>query len=449
MPRTATRCWYRVLPKSINSLVLVQDAVTKGLPKVFLVTAAREPAATDVGLSAGRRQPIEIKALPVIPELSPQCRSAGNGRSYSLHGVLMLKRNSTVLELQFTEREGAQRKLSITGEGTAGIDFVPLGLEALRRYLSTGMWDVELRNLRVDAQGSIGPEPVFGNAVASMTSDPRNALFGLVEGGWLPVPFMQAGVLLLDSCVAGKFADTGPPNNEKSDAHLLDISTKQICPLLAAFEGGLRKVPTFHDFSTRSKVLTRKLKTGLPSCEVTSLAEVDLRAMYSFLVEQRRNYPDHTEFLTQAFPLMAHRVADSHLSGMDAELQALAAKYHVPQKSFLFLLALDCLYDEGTVLKPLQRPGRLVLKPKKVHSDGNLYNALFDVYQMEVLCVMLAIKATQRAAACTKDHGLAQAWAMLRPRGMRWKDDQITFEVSRDWFANRMSTQRRDELFNS
>ena len=115
----------------------------------------------------------------------------------------------------------------------------------------------------------------------------------------------------------------------------------------------------------------------------------------------------------------------------------------------LYLLVVDCLYDDGPVKKAEQRPGRLVLKPKKVFTDRELFNGLCDVMNMELLCKAHMVCEAERPVLCTMDHGMAQAWAMFGPYDMRFEDGKPAFHIGMDdSFAIRMSPQRRHRFFS-
>jgi hypothetical protein len=93
----------------------------------------------------------------------------------------------------------------------------------------------------------------------------------------------------------------------------------------------------------------------------------------------------------------------------------------------------------------MQRPGRLVLKPKKQFTATGIHNAMSDVMHMQRLCLAHVVKPGERPVLCTMDHGLAQAWAMLGPHSMRHEATTMTVSLRLDeTFALRLRGSDRD-----
>lgn len=270
-------------------------------------------------------------------------------------------------------------------------------------------------------------------------------VFALVPGGWLPAAVCESTLLLPDANLAGSFsllddeASRLRAMSGLADVPLLSMGTNLISAALAAFESGQGKFPSHSEFADRMKTIALRLQRGFPGRQVVFPNHDVIDAAFAVLQEELPAYKRNAAYLAHAFPLLSLRIDDAMLSRRHRELDALAARFGVPQASFVHLLAVDCLYDEGPRPKKEQRPGRLVLKPKKDFKDADLYNALTDVMHMERLCKTYSVKMGERPVLCTMDHGLVQAWAMLGPRGIRLEAGKATVNIRvDDSFATRL-----------
>lgn len=300
-----------------------------------------------------------------------------------------------------------------------------------------------------------GPEHQLNNQPAniSFVFEPKHkpVIFGLVPEGWLPAGLVQANLLLPDSNIAGKFslfkAEQAAFQKEPS-LRLLHLGTQAVHPLLAAMEGGQRRFMGRDELQVRARQVAERLCAGFPDTEVVSPDELRLEGIWGLLEDYRQDYPKRSAFLKSVLPLLLHRVSESQLPARLDEVTDRARRNSVPLGSFLHLVVVDCLCDEGPVPKNQQHPGRLLLKPKEHPTDQDLYNALFDILQLELLCAAQALYTPTRVALCTMDKGLAGAWAMLRPYEAQVQGRALHYRYRpENSFAVRLTGESREQLF--
>lgn len=339
--------------------------------------------------------------------------------------------------------------------GHGFLKWEPHGVTEFRESIVS---DMPLTMLIHDADTSvIGPVTNFsGETDVEFIWPPSFAIkvFALVPGGWLPAAVCESTLLLPDANLAGSFsllddeASRLRAMSGLADVPLLSMGTNLISAALAAFESGQGKFPSHSEFADGIKTIALRLQRGFPGRQVVFPNQDVVDAAFAVLQEELPAYKRNAAYLAHAFPLLSLRIDDAMLSRRHRELDALAARFGVPQTSFVHLLAVDCLYDEGPRTKSEQRPGRLVLKPKKDFKDADLFNALTDVMHMERLCKAHLLKMGGRPVLCTIDHGLVQAWSMLGPRGIRIEAGNPTVDLRvDDSFATRLRQDERQAFF--
>lgn len=348
------------------------------------------------------------------------------------------------LILRFETDDG--RTADVHG-GCGFLNWEPLGVTEFRDSIISGK-PLPLRICKAQTSVVGGETDFSGASNVEFSWHPSFSLkvFALIPGGWLPAALCESTLLLPDANLAGKFslledeasrlrAATG-----LTDVPLLEMGTNRISAAFAAFETGSGKPPSYAEYKDKIKNIAQRLRRGFPSREVVFPNQAVISAAFAAFQEELPAYERSAAYLAQVFPLISHKVADAALTSRLEKLDALAAQFGVHRTSFVHLLAVDCVFDEGPVLKKYQRPGRLVLKPKKTFTDADLFNALSDVFHMDRLCKAHLVRTGEHPVLCTMDYGLAQAWAMLGPRPIRSANGNLTvrFRVD-DSFAPRLS----------
>lgn len=350
-----------------------------------------------------------------------------------------------MLELQLIERGGENRQLIFTGSNGNGIDFEPLRLDALKRFRKTGDLSVTLRNATVREVTPSGPEISTVNGPIRWKNIPQDfRIVGLVEDGCLPVELVQTSLLLPDRNVLSRM----PRLYKAIDySHLLGRGTLNVSPMLAAFEGKNRRIPTSQEFKESYRFETSKLQANAPWVTTPQLSDGELLDTYEMLEDFREHHGFKVQFLSKVLPWLTKLIRHDALEATDLVFQELAHEYRVEQNSILFLLALDCLYDGGPARDDRQLPGRRVFKPSLTPSDGALHNALADVFLLEALMKLAALAPGSAVAGCTDDNGVAQAWAMFHPRLKRVTERSASFALALDELGPKMPSARRAALY--
>jgi hypothetical protein len=279
-------------------------------------------------------------------------------------------------------------------------------------------------------------------------------VFALVPGGWLPAAVCESTLLLPDANLAGSFsllddeASRLRAMSGLADVPLLSMGTNLVSAAFAAFEAGQGRLPTHSEFADRIKNIALRLQRGFPDRRVVFPNQAVIAAGFAALQDDVPLYKSNATYLAHAYPLISSRVEDAFLLRRHAQLDALAARFEMAKTSFVYFLTVDCLYDEGPRPKRERRPGRLVLKPKKLFKDADVFNALTDVMHMERLCKIHLVKEGERPVLCTMDHGLVQAWAMLGPYNIRRESGNLVVSLRMDHsFAPRLQPPAREAFF--
>ncbi|MGB4063336.1 MAG: hypothetical protein WBK19_05895 [Azonexus sp.] len=357
-----------------------------------------------------------------------------------------------MIQIKFVEEAGHE---AVVNAQKGELLVVPLGVNELRRYLLEG---APLPIVISGAEVALsGPEHNFdgqGDVSFCLLPKPLVKVFGLTEGGWLPVFLVQANYLLPDQNVAKKFPqfsrELARSNLLPDGLEHLDRAAKHIHPMLIAIEGNTRQFPSLAEMSDEVRQVAARLQQGMPNQSVFIPTDESILGAYRIVEERRQRYPRDAEFLTNAYPFLANRVKDANLVAVHDALERLADKLGLARSSFLYMLTLDCLYDNHPVKKEQESPGRAVLKPRVKVLNGDIYNALFDVWQMEFLIQIHRVPGTGKVAICTMDKGLAQAWAMFRPRNFEADERFTRISVSiPDEFALRMPPDRRNQVIDA
>jgi hypothetical protein len=356
------------------------------------------------------------------------------------------------LSIRFESSDG--HTVDVNG-GESFLKWKPLNLTKFREGILSG----QPLSLSIhDANTSvIGPETNFsGERDVEFLWRPPFAIrvFTLVPSGWLPAAFCESTLLLPDANLAGSFSLLDDEASKLravsglTEVSLLSMGTNRISATLAAFESGQGNFPSYGEFSARVKSIALRLQRGFPGRQVVFPNHDVVNAGYAVFQEEFPAYKRNAAYLARTFSFISHRVDDTMLPRRYAELDALAAQWGVSPTSFAHLLVVDCLYDEGPRPKREQRPGRLVLKPKKVFKDADLFNVLTDIMHMERLCKAHLMKKDERPVLCTMDHGLVQAWAMLGPHNIRLEGSNPSISLRLDdSFAFRLTEGARYAFF--
>lgn len=307
----------------------------------------------------------------------------------------------------------------------------PLGVSDIRALASTERASL---NLAFEANDPIidGVKSA-GRSKISSTIDfsEETKIFGLVSGGWLPLPFVTPQQFLVDRNVVIALRKI------RNGATFDDIASFQwwtkffeeggatFNPLPYAFESGFRRTPTIEEFKTSYGEGVSELNIAFPKCKIIDYDNRIFTAVYSQLRAFDARNSNELKFLLATCPIVSERKTGKAETAAFNVILALAKEAGIGQGSFALLAVLSCLY-ESTTGSPISI-GRLLLKPTQAYTEAAAYNALSDLRHIELAAAGQGCFKDREFALCTRDKGLALFWSALSIRAEIDSQNVITF----------------------
>lgn len=152
----------------------------------------------------------------------------------------------------------------------------------------------------------------------------------------------------------------------------------------------------------------------LSGAKVTAVGKVQRKALQSMLHENAEARGKATRLLMRACPAVIDRPKPAGRERRATEVLAMAAEEGVRPGSLVVLALLSCVYDQPSNHKVFT-PGRAVLKPKRSYTREDAFNALMDLWFLELLLNAAAISPDKLPVLYTRDAGLAAFWVGLNP----------------------------------
>lgn len=243
------------------------------------------------------------------------------------------------------------------------------------------------------------------------------SVYALINGGWLPPPFVNPPNLLADSNVIGFLGAIarGNPLPVVQEANwwfkLVTNPKLLINPLPYAFEGNQRRTPTFEELGQAYMEATKIIKELLPHANVVEFQDEHFRADYDLLAGATERDEKDTEFLIKAAPLVADSVSAAKLLAVETEILKIARSLGLePKSSLAVLTVLCCLYDNGQSGYPA---AKRIIKPRAGYTEANAYNALADLGALRLFLGAIALSRFaefESFAFCTFDQAIALLW---------------------------------------
>lgn len=301
-------------------------------------------------------------------------------------------------------------------------DVEPLSHAALSDYTQPeASFSLTLKNARIVGAETPSGQPYTAKMrIVSAAGEP---LYGLVESGWVPFPFMNGDIALVDRNVVSKIEElqTGQTRSEGmpvSPQFDLSFAGQMVSPLPYVLEGNLRKLQTHGELRSSLAQATKALRRVLPEAHIPPVDSVRLHGLHGLLEDKARFQRKASPFLSELCPSVAQPAGPRQQVDVERKVLRLARKRGISSTSFVVLAVLSCLYDHvsSDIHRKILKPGRAVLKPKKIYSEGDAYAALSDLLFLELLASMQAHGLAQRPVFYTHDLGLAAFWSALKPR---------------------------------
>lgn len=247
--------------------------------------------------------------------------------------------------------------------------------------------------------------------------------YALVRGGVLPLVYAQDHTLLLDrNIVTALRRDLD--NSWPID--FVDFSSTKINPLLAAFEGTDRRMPTYDSFVTEVRNIEQAVRRRMKSVKVTAFGDAALRVMYRFRESFADREAKEIDYLMYASQELVNRVGASCLGSKRDNLDREAACIGLPNPSLVRIAVLSKLYESNGGAGSDFGVGQKIVKFRPGYTRENAYNALADIRQLEFLAAGHGL--LNCLALITQDKGLALLWSGLGYRGS--SSDNISTTVS-------------------
>jgi hypothetical protein len=290
-----------------------------------------------------------------------------------------------------------------------------------------------------------------GTASFPITFRQPLTIYSLVEGGWLPPPFVLPANYLVDRNVIRTFVRIREDSSKRELApthwwlQSLEGFPILINPVLYASEGANQRTPSFQEFLSDLEEGSAEIKTFLPNAKLTEFAPKDYAAIYSVVTDSLERQKREVEFLLTTAPRVVDRVSRSHLLGVESQVLAAAKKLNLKAESLCVLAVLSCLYEkpDGSGFKA----ARGIIKPKKAYTSKKAYNAVSDLRALEFFLAALGMER-EPFSLCTCDKALAAFWCGLNAHSAKWETNSkfgCTISVNEQLFP-RLSPDELKEL---
>jgi hypothetical protein len=253
-------------------------------------------------------------------------------------------------------------------------------------------------------------------------------VYALVDGGWLPPPFVFPKQFFFDRNVIGHIQAI---NRGHSSANLDDVSfwltmmessDVFISPLLFAFESNLRRPPNLEEFKQSYEEAVPIIKTFFPNATVPTYTDEGYTDLYRLVEDVLARQDQETEYLMRAAPMIRQNVAPDDRRRVAGQLFELAGQVGIGYFSVPFLATISCLYEDYAVT-PYNAARRLLKLGGGDYTRETAYNALSDI---RGLIIYFAFRASVKDethepyAYCTADKP-----ALLFACGLNAFDDQF------------------------
>ena len=273
-----------------------------------------------------------------------------------------------------------------------------------------------------------------GTASFPITFRQPLTIFSLVEGGWLPPPFVLPANYLVDRNVIRELVRIreNSSNPEQSPTHWWLQAMEQfpllINPVLYAFEGCNQRMPSFEEFLSALDEGSAEIRSFFPSARLVEFEARHDEAVYSVVTDSMHRQKSEVEFLLATVPKVVDRVKTSRLEEVESQILDAAKNLKLKPQSLCVLAILSCLYEIPNSFKAARR----IIKPKKIYSPQMAYNAVSDLRALEFFLAGLGMQR-EPFSLCTCDKALAAFWCGLNANTAKWDTDgKFRFNVSID-----------------
>jgi hypothetical protein len=252
-------------------------------------------------------------------------------------------------------------------------------------------------------------------------------------GGWLPIQFTGASLILVDRCVtiaAQKLALNPDRTDMEADRWWLAALNRPgfaLNAILCAAEGWTASEPTYESFCAELRKATDNLVAQFPNAKVIRHDPQTLPAVYDTIAAIRERQLHGASFLRAIAPLLTNRVAANRVRKVERQLIEAAKANSLDLHSFVVLAGLSCLYEPQHGEHP--RIGRGVLKFTPSYTAEQMHNALADLRSLEYLAISSGLPGAG-VGLCTRDKALAAFWTYLGVSEPTWHDNSFSAKLA-------------------
>ena len=213
--------------------------------------------------------------------------------------------------------------------------FFPLSGEQLQSAIQNPDAPTELNFVGIEAVIDGIPEQGTPRVTTNIRFAHTPAPYALVEGGWLPMPFVTTQHFLVDRNVVStlrSIRSRGARTDELSFAwwtKLFEGGSGTLNPLLYAYEGRHRRTPTTEEFVQQYLEGVSELIQAFPAATVIQHHQEHFDIAYAQLTALTARGEIDTTFLLAAVPLISDRVPRSRERKIQDQIIALAARHGV------------------------------------------------------------------------------------------------------------------------
>lgn len=248
--------------------------------------------------------------------------------------------------------------------------------------------------------------------------------YGLVEGGWLPMPwahkrtaFLDRNVVLTLEAIQRSRERASGPHARADLTKWLGLDVDTVSPALFALEGKDQRPPSEFEIRAELGRAARALAHTLPGAKVHAIGTAQRHALYRMHAEHAAFRVRATRLLLRAVPLVVNREKPEQRLRLEQTVLQVARDEGVRADSLVVLALLSCVYDANPELSTHRAatPGRAVLKPKTDFNKKDAYNAIADLFALELLHNAHALFPSVKPVLYTQDVGMAALWTATQP----------------------------------
>lgn len=281
-------------------------------------------------------------------------------------------------------------------------------------------------------------------------------IFSLIDGGWLPLPFVNPPHFLVDSNVIinleklMKNPSIVGSENASWWLQMLNSSDVIINPILYAFEGKEMKTPKFSDFVDCFEDSTKTIQNVLPNAGIIKFSSENYATVYKIVKNSIEKNEKQKEFLLEVNSLLYNHISRRNLFEVELKILNIAKRLDIKLNSLLLLITLSCLYESNDNLYfPVAR-NILKFSPTKFN-EKIAFNALSDLTAIELFVGSGAVSnkpESPRFSFCTSDKSIALFGCGLNFKNGRVGVDGLTFTISitKELFPILDDTERQELL---